>query len=556
MEPEDQAITDKECLSSTDHDPALIRDSISRSTLVSQGIQHLNADQMEDAESCFRAALQQQPEDIDALYQLGSLCYRSDRINEAKSLIEATIRIDPLHAKALCGLGAIHHRQRNLSEAIDCLTRSTRIEPTNADAQTNLALVLKEKGLGAEAAKHLKLALELNPRHGNAVRLTGVIEGEKGNYASALKHLSTAREVDPLNINLLLDLGIFSRMAKDSAGAYSYYTKALEIDPDNALAHLYISLILLQSGETALGWEFYEWRLHESLSSPLLIMPKGERWDGSHKKDLKLLLVGEQGLGDVLQFIRLAPLLREHVGRVALCTQRTLIPLIEQSGLVDQLYSPSEAASLEDVQWLPLLSIPRLLCQLNRTAEPCSRPYLKAGSATSEHWEKKLSASQTLLVGLHWQGNPDAERGLLAGRSLPLELLAPLADLPGLEFISLQKGAGSEQLEGCSFRRSFVNAQEDISEALSFVDTAAILEQCDIVITTDTALAHLSGGLGRPTWLLLQQVPDWRWGLRGEQTHWYPTMRLFRQRRPNDWQEVIKRVQRALQELLETRPHP
>jgi hypothetical protein len=183
-----------------------------------------------------------------------------------------------------------------------------------------------------------------------------------------------------------------------------------------------------------------------------------------------------------------------------------------------------------------------------------SSPYLKACSATSAHWETKLSASQALLVGIHWQGNPAAERGLLAGRSLPLELLAPLADLPGLEFISLQKGAGSEQLETCSFRQSFVKAQKDISEAMSFIDTAAILEQCDIVITTDTALAHLSGSLGRPTWLMLQHVPDWRWGLRGEQTHWYPSMRLFRQSSPNDWQEVIKRVQCALGELLDARP--
>ncbi len=381
----------------------------------------------------------------------------------------------------------------------------------------------------------------------------GLAEGETGNYAAALMHLSIAREADPLNIDLLLELGMYTLKTNDSAGAYSCYIKALEIDPGNALAHLYLSIILLQSGDMVLGWEFYEWRLHESLSSPLLTIPKGERWDGSHDKDIKLLLISEQGLGDVLQFIRFAPFLREHVGCVALCTPRVLIPLIKQSGLVEQVYDPSEATSLEDYQWLPLLSIPRLLCMQNKTAETCTSPYLKACSASSAHWETKLSPSKGLLVGLHWQGNPDAERGLLAGRSLPLELLAPLADLPGLEFVSLQKGAGSEQLDACSFRSLFVNTQDDISEAMSFVDTAAVLEQCDIVITTDTALAHLSGGLGRPTWLMLQQVPDWRWGLRGERTHWYPSIRLFRQRRPDDWQEVIKRVQGALRELLEDR---
>jgi hypothetical protein len=120
----------------------------------------------------------------------------------------------------------------------------------------------------------------------------------------------------------------------------------------------------------------------------------------------------------------------------------------------------------------------------------------------------------------------------------------------GVTLLSLQKGAGSEQLESCGFRGSFIDLQDEISSTMSFTETAAILENCDLVITTDTALAHLSGGLGRPTWLLLHQVPDWRWGLRGERTPWYPAMRLFRQRRPHDWPEVIRRVRRSLLDMF------
>jgi tetratricopeptide (TPR) repeat protein len=433
---------------------------------------------------------------------------------------------------------------------MDCLIRSTTLQPDNADAQTNLGLLLKEAGRREEATRHLELAMEMNPRNSSAARLLGVIQGEKGNYTSALKHLRLARDLDPLNVDCLLDLGLNYWIAKDANGAYASFTSALELDPENILAHLNLSMVLLQSGETVLGWKFYEWRLHASRPSPLLVQANGERWDGSPNRDLKLLLISEQGLGDVLQFIRLAPWLRTRVGSVVLCAQQKLIPLIEQSGLVDQVLDPSEATTLEGYQWLPLLSVPRLLSLQNTPAETFNQPYLRADQVSSERWKAKLSSLGSLKIALHWQGNPEAEQGILSGRSLPLELLSCLADVSGVTLLSLQKGAGSEQLESCSFRSSFIDLQDEISSTMSFTETAAILANCDLVITTDTALAHLSGGLGRPTWLLLHQVPDWRWGLRGERTPWYPAMRLFRQRRPHDWPEVIRRVRRSLLDMF------
>ncbi|MCT0207777.1 tetratricopeptide repeat protein [Synechococcus sp. CS-1332] len=517
-----------------------------RQSVVAEGIQHLKANQLPEAESCLRAALGEAPEDLEALYSLGSLCYRTDRLREARSLIEAALRIDPHDARALCGLGAIHHRQGNIHEAIDCLTRSTSLQPDNADAQTNLGLLLKENGRSDEATSHLELALELNPRNSSAARLLGVIQGEKGDYASALKYLRLARDIDPFNVDCLLDLGLNYWIAKDTNGAYSAFTRVIELDPENILAHLNLSMVLLQSGERFLGWEFYEWRLHASRPSPLLIQANGERWDGAPNADIKLLLISEQGLGDVLQFIRLAPLIRSRVASVALCVQQKLIPLIEQAGLVDQMFDPTEAIALEGYHWLPLLSVPRLLSLQNSPAESCNQTYLRADKSCAERWKAKFSSDGSLKIGLHWQGNPEAEQGILSGRSIPLELLSPLAELSGVTFLSLQKGAGTEQLESCSFRDSFIDLQDEITSTMSFTETAAILESCDLVITTDTALAHLSGGLGRPTWLLLHQVPDWRWGLRGERTHWYPSMRLFRQRRPHDWPEVIRRVKRSL----------
>ena len=524
-----------------------------RTGLLSEGTGHLEASRWPEAEACFRSILDHCPEDPEALLSLARLHYLTDRIEEARGLLESVLEITPDHPRALCGLGAIHHRQGNLSEAVACLTRSVEVQPGNADAHANLGLVFKQQGRKADAIRHLERALGLDPQHPNSCRILGVMKGDEGDYASALNLLAIPANSPRHDIEALLHLGLYFWKTRRVEEALASYMKVLEIDPDNPLAHLNLSMTFLHCGESLLGWEFYEWRFHHSLSSPLLLEPRGERWSGESGSDLHLLVISEQGLGDALQFIRLAPALRSRVARLTFCAHEKLIPLLQNSLLADHVCSPSEASGLEGYQWLPLLSIPRLLGLHEMGSVTGNPPYLKADADLSKQWASRLGGERTLRVAVHWQGNPEAEKGMLAGRSLPLELLAPLAELPELRLISLQKGAGAEQLESCQFRHAFVAAQDEISAAMSFMDAAAILEQCDLVVTTDTALAHLAGGLGRPTWLLLHHVPDWRWGLEGEQTHWYPSMRLFRQRQPGDWEEVIQRVRSDLAGLLETR---
>ena len=153
---------------------------------------------------------------------------------------------------------------------------------------------------------------------------------------------------------------------------------------------------------------------------------------------------------------------------------------------------------------------------------------------------------QKPIIGINWQGNPNAEKQSLRGRSIPLEYFAPIAKTMNAKFVSLQKGFGSEQLDKCSFRQDFIDAQIMVDQIWDFEETAAIIANCDLIITTDTVVAHLSGGLGKKTWLLMQYVPDWRWGLKGDSTFWYPSIKLFRQTRPDDWNGVINRINLAL----------
>jgi hypothetical protein len=283
-------------------------------------------------------------------------------------------------------------------------------------------------------------------------------------------------------------------------------------------------------------------------------MPPLPLWDGSPlPAEEPLVLVSEQGLGDSLQFMRLAPLLRQRHGcSVLLSVQDKLEPLARQAALADRVVSHADVHTLHQGQWLPLLSLPgRLGMEPTQPLPPL--PPLQPSPQARDRWARALAAAADpapIRVGVHWQGDPAHETTSLRGRSLPLELLAPLAAIPEVALVSLQRGHGMEQLEPCSFRDRFSRAQAAMDDTWAFDDMAAIVEQCHLVISSDSAMVHLSAGLGRPTWVLLKAIPEWRWGLEGSESFWYPSVRLFRQAVDGDWAGLIATVAASLREQI------
>ena len=258
--------------------------------------------------------------------------------------------------------------------------------------------------------------------------------------------------------------------------------------------------------------------------------------------------------------MRYAIVLRQEGISVSFCAQRKLHSLIKSSGIDQSPLTPEQATQVADGYWIPLLSLPRHL-EVSPSHPIITETYIKTTEALHTKWAKILSAEQLPIIGINWQGNPKTETTGLRGRSLELETFAPVADNRQISLLSLQKGFGSEQLEACSFKDHFVSCQDQVNETWDFLETAAIVANCDLVITSDTSVAHLVGGMGKTTWLLLQKVPDWRWGLDGETTFWYPSMRLFRQRERGNWDEVMERVAEALQQYfgngsVSTQPAP
>lgn len=473
----------------------------------------LSRDQLQKALQCYRRALLLQPELAALHYNLGVTLLRLGEDQEAISALREALRLRPDYPQALNNLGSVLRRQGRLEEAVDCYRRVLALHPQQPISHNNLANVLREQQQADQAIAHYQQAISLDPLYGDAhANLAGVYR-DRGQIALAI----------------------------------SWYRQALVLTPESALAHLNLGLTLLLAGQEAEGWREYDWRLQTpALAGVLAVAPALPRWQGEPLAATEpLLLLAEQGLGDTLQFLRYVPLLRGRGLQVRLCAPEPLHGLIESSDIGAPILSPALAHQQQQGCWLPLMSLPALL-GASRQQPLRSAPYLHTTSAALARWQAVLSCEAGPLVAINWQGNPAIETGYLYGRSLPLAAFETLTAHPQLRFVSLQKGPGSEQLGACGFRERFVCCQAAVDEAWDFCDTAAIISCCDLLITSDTAVAHLAAGMGQSTWLLLKQVPEWRWGLEGDSSGWYPSMRLFRQRRSGDWAELMQRVLQAL----------
>jgi len=315
-------------------------------------------------------------------------------------------------------------------------------------------------------------------------------------------------------------------------------TRAVSLKPEFADAHWSLGLMLLAQGNFAQGWQEYEWRWQrDNFTTPQRDFPQ-PRWDGQDLHGKTILLHAEQGLGDTLQFVRYAPMVAQKGGRVILECQRDLKRLLSQLPGVDEIMTTSESLPPFDLH-CPLMSLPSVF-KTELASIPVAIPYLKSDPVLAAVWRSRLaSASTARRVGLVWAGSPLKRRD--RNRSIMLAQFAPLASITNVVFHSLQKGEAGKQLppKGLILR-------DFGAELNDFADTAALLDCLDLIITVDTAVAHLAGAMGKQVWTLLPFAPDGRWLLNREDSPWYPTMRLFRQTRIGDWATPIYQVRDLL----------
>ena len=434
------------------------------------------------------------------------------KLKEAELYIRKAIEIKPALPKLYSNLGSILKDLGKLKEAKVATLNSIKLKPEDEKFHDNLALILIDLGELKEAELASRKAIDLNPNFANAHLNLGTIFKDLGKLKEA--ELSTL--------------------------------KAIQLDHGSSGSYFNLSLLELLQGNYKSGLENYEFRF--KTSKPAITHSKTKLKRIEHKKlqkGEKLLVISEQGLGDTLQFMRYVPYLRDQGLDVSFCAQTKLHSLIKSCDISSKLLTPEEATKVSEGKWIPLLSLPRHL-QINPKNPIISEPYIFSTYKLVRKWRNILSEEKKAIVGINWQGNPNTEKNTQKGRSLPLETFANIARTSNFKFLSLQKGFGSGQLDHCSFKKKFVNCQPQIDSTWDFLENAAIIENCDLIITSDTSIAHLAGGMGKTTWLLLKHVPEWRWGIQGESTFWYPSVRLFRQKERNNWNQVMEKVLEAI----------
>lgn len=402
------------------------------------------------------------------------------------------------------------HQAGRTDEAIELLGKSIQLNPRVADFHFNLGVALQAQERHADAAASYRTALALEPRH-----------------AGALTNLGRA----------------FQKQAHPQA-AIACYEQAVALKSDLPEAHWGLATQRLLLGDFAHGWEEYEhrWALPENQSSRREFA--APRWTGDELAGRRLLLHAEQGVGDMLQFVRYAPLLARRGARVIVLCQPELKRLLVE---MEDVTVVTDGDPLPDFDvHLPLMSLSRLLGTTLSTI-PANVPYLRADPVDVRAWSGRLAGDSCFKVGLVWAGNPRHLND--RNRSCTLATFAPLADVTGIRFYSLQKGEAGTQARNPPANMKLVVAGDELFD---FADTAALMASLDLVITVDTAAAHLAGALARPVWVLLPFAPDWRWLLERGDSPWYPSMRLFRQKTPGDWRGAISEVVTALRAMPQT----
>ncbi|GAB6043748.1 tetratricopeptide repeat protein [Endothiovibrio diazotrophicus] len=488
-------------------------------------------------------------ETLDRLNRL----FEAGRLGEVIAESEALLKAHPEDPSLLNMSGDAYAAGGQRAAAIERYERALRKSPDNPVSLNNLGLTLFDEGRVAEAVERLHTAIAAHPDYSSSYSNLANICRANDDLERAIELYRQAIALQPESARYHRNLGNSYREIGNYPEALAHLRRANELEPHNADGHFALASILLELGDFEEGWREYEWRFGATGVSTEF-PPHLPRWDGSFDLGDELILVHEQGLGDTLQFLRYGIELKKRLPSVSLAVPPKLIRLIEAAGIFDRLYPlPLGAGQTErNARWFPLLSVPGVL-GVSRERPIVQAPYLRVDPAVRQRLLPLLPSGERIVVGINWQGNPNAEFESRRGRSFPLADLHPLATLPGVELLSLQRGAGSEQLAQCAFRDRFVDHQDAIGEVLAFEEVAAIMERCDLIITSDTAVAHLAGALGCPTWILLHSCAEWRWGVDQETTPWYPTARLFRQEAAGDWEGVVNRARAELVKFVESR---
>lgn len=502
--------------------------------------------QIDEAIAAYHKALDLNPDLPEAHTNLGTVLKTNGRLDEAVVVLRQGISLRPNFAKAYCNLGSVLLDNGQLDEAIAACRQAVTLDPKSPEAWIDLGYGLAERGQLDEAIAAARQSIALDPRLPGAYGNLGVALAGKDQLDEAISAYGLAIALQPDLAEAHSNLGDTLHQKGQLDEAIAACRQAIGLKPGCAEGHYNLALTLLQQGNFAEGWDEHEWRWQtQNFPSPQQNFSQPQ-WDGSDLAGRTILLHAEQGFGDAIQFIRYAPLVAARGGTVLFMGAAGLRRLFQGTIGITQWLAPHETPPAFDVH-CPLMSLP-LAFDTCLQSIPASVPYMHPDPGAVERWQKKLTRDHPRhKVGLAWAGQTRHRND--RNRSIPLASLAPLAEVMNVTFYSLQKGSAGKQAKTPRAEMTMIDWTDELTD---FADTAALIANLDLVISVDTAVAHLAGAMGKPVWTLLPFVPDWRWLLDREDSPWYPTMRLFRQPTRGDWDSVIQRLAEALSHGIAT----
>lgn len=562
-----------------------------------------------EAEQIYRQIVEADPGHAEAWVYLGMTQSAMGRFTDAMGSFSRALHLRPNWAEAHQNLGLVRLRLGLHEEAITSFRESLRLDPGLVQTYNNLGLALKQQGRFEEAESHYREAIRRKPDCAEACHNLGNLLADLGRlgeaadwYRQAIRHRPDYLAVLLSLAELLTEMGEFdealgvcrqalqfhpaSAEAYDTLGllyceqgrladALAAHEQAIRLRPSLAEAHWNRALALLKGGNFVEAWPEFEWRWR--LKQYQARHFRQPAWEGSPLRGRSILLYSEMGLGDTIQFIRFAPLVKQQGGTVIVQCHESLVNLLATCSGVDQVVPHGWTLPAFDVH-APLLRLPGVLGTRLDTI-PANVPYLSADKHLVRLWGRQicrndeprtenrpieafsvprspfsnyhsafssLPFAQCLKVGVAWQGNPAKPKDWQ--RSFSLSRFEPLARMKGIRLFSLQKGLGSEQLQHVGDSLPIIDLG---SRFKTFADTAAAMMNLDLIITVDSAVAHCAGALGLPVWVAIPYASDWRWLINREDSPWYPTMRLFRQRSWGDWDGVFGQITAEVRRKLE-----
>lgn len=547
--------------------------------LLTEGLRHHNAGRLTEAAAVYTAILASAPDHADALHLLGLVRFQQGDLGAALDRVRAAVARDPGSALYNANLGRIAaaagqwedaaraYRKvlartpddaachsdlaaalialEDFAGAVDHAAKAVRADPALATAYLNLGeahfglgRMAQEDGRREEAERHYRAAVAVRPDFVEATANLGNVVRELGRLEEAVVLYDTALAMAPGVAALHANRAVALHEMGDLAGAVAAYDKAVALDPEDADTRRNRALAWLLTGQLADGFAEYEWRWKARSFAPLLRDLPMPRWQGEAANGCRLFVHAEQGLGDTIQFARYVPMLAASGWCVVLEVQPRLRDLFGGFAGAETVIATGNAIPPCDVH-VPMLSLPHVL-KTDLGTIPAGVPYLSADPARVAAWRERLvrDAGGSLKVGIAWAGDPRHRND--RHRSIPAPMLKPLLAVPGVRFYSLQFGPGSEAVADLP---GIVDLAPKVGP---FTELAAAVSSLDLIVSIDTGVAHLAGALGRPVWVFLNAAPDWRWGLEGEITPWYPTVRLFRQKARGDWLTVVAEVRARL----------